>query len=49
MFAFCHMQRVDVCMQLLAKGFLLIKNAKLLEPGAYLNFISVLAALRKRL
>ena len=34
-------------MQLLAKGFSLIKDAKLLEPAVYLDFIYVLAALRK--
>jgi hypothetical protein len=36
-------------MQLLAKGFLLIKDAKLLDSGAYSNFIVVLVALRKRM
>jgi hypothetical protein len=36
-------------MQLLAKGFLLTKDAKLLEPAAYLDFITVLVASRKRI
>lgn len=36
-------------MQLLAKGFLLIKDNKLLESGAYLDFIVVFVALRKRM
>jgi hypothetical protein len=35
-------------MQLLAKGFLLIKDAKLLELNAYSDFIFSLVALRKR-
>jgi hypothetical protein len=39
----------EVRMQLLAKGFLLVKDAKLLEPDAYSDFISALVALRKRI
>jgi hypothetical protein len=42
---FCHMSRDEICMQLLAKGFLLIKDAKLLELDAYPKFISPLVAL----
>jgi hypothetical protein len=41
------MWREEVHMQLLAKGFLLIKDAKLLEPAAYSDFISVLVALKE--
>jgi hypothetical protein len=47
--AFCHMWRDEVCMQLLAKGFLLIKDVNQLEPHACLNFINALVALRKRI
>jgi hypothetical protein len=36
-------------MQLLAKVFLLIKDAKLLDLGAYLDFIVVHVTLRKRM
>jgi hypothetical protein len=35
-------------MQLLANGFLLIKDAKLLDSGAYFDFIAVLVSLRRR-
>jgi len=33
----------------LEKGFLLSKDAKSLDAGAYSDFIAVLAALRKRI
>jgi len=46
-FAFCRMWGEEVRMQPLAKGFLFLKNAKLLEAGAYSDFISVLVSLRK--
>jgi hypothetical protein len=36
-------------MQLLAKEALLTRNAKLLDPTAYSNFIVVLVSLRKRI
>lgn len=46
---YCHMWREEVHMQQLAKGLMLIKDAKLLDPAAYLDFISVLVALRKKM
>jgi hypothetical protein len=36
-------------MQLLAKRFLLIKDANMLDSSAYSNLIAVLDALRKRM
>jgi hypothetical protein len=36
-------------MQLLAKGYLLIKDAKELDASPYSDFISVLVVLRKRI
>jgi hypothetical protein len=36
-------------MQLLEKEFLLIKDAKLLDSGAYSDFVVVLVVLRKRM
>jgi hypothetical protein len=36
-------------MQLLAKGPLLIRDAKLLDPSTYFDFLVVLVSLRKRL
>jgi hypothetical protein len=47
--AFCQLWREEVRMQLLAKGSLLIKDAKLLDSAAYSDFIAVLVALRKRM
>jgi hypothetical protein len=49
LFSFCHMWGEKVCMQLLARGFLLIKGAKLLESSAYSDFIPVLVTLKKRM
>jgi len=46
---FCHMWREEVRMQLLAKGFLLIKHAKLLDSGGYFEFIVVIVSIRKRM
>jgi hypothetical protein len=43
---FCHVWKEEVCMQLLAKSYLLNKDAKELEVAAYSDFISVL---RKRI
>jgi hypothetical protein len=39
----------EVCTQLLAKGFLLIKDAKSLDAVAYSDFLSTLVAHRKRI
>jgi hypothetical protein len=36
-------------MQLLAKGALLIRDAKLLDPTTYSDFIAALVSLRKRI
>jgi hypothetical protein len=47
--AFCQLLRDEVRMQLLAKGSLLIKDAKLLDQASYSTFIAVLVALRKRI
>jgi hypothetical protein len=47
--AFCQLWRDEVHMQLLAKGALLIKDAKLLDHASYSDFIAVLVALRRRI
>ena len=39
----------EIRMQLLVKGALLIKDAKLLDPNSHSDFIVVLLALRKRI
>lgn len=46
---FCQLWREEVHMQLQGKGFLLIKDAKLLDFGTYSNLIAILATLRKRM
>lgn len=39
----------EVCIQLLTKGALLVKDAKRLDPSSYYHFIVILLALRRRL
>jgi len=47
--AFCQLRWDEVRMQLLAKGVLLIKDAKLLDLASYSDHKAVLVALRKRI
>jgi hypothetical protein len=47
--SFCQSWRDEVCMQLLAKGALLIRDVQLLDPTAYSDFIVVLVTLRNRI
>jgi hypothetical protein len=45
--AFCQLSKDNVSMQLLAKGSLLIKDAKQLNSGAYSDFIAVFSCLKE--
>ena len=47
--SFCHYWQEEVCMQLSARGYILIKDAKELDNLAYREFIAALVALRKRI
>ena len=49
MSTFIALQKDDVHHQMLAKGALLIKDAKRLAPTIYSDFISALVSLEKRL
>jgi hypothetical protein len=46
---FCQLWQDEVRMQLLAKGALLIRDAKLLDPITYSDFIAALVSLQKRI
>ena len=43
----CHVWWAKICLQLLAKSYLLIKDAKELDTPTYYDFISALVALRR--
>ena len=49
MTSFSNLWKEEVCMQLLSKGSQLIKDAKVLDPVAYSEFIVLLLSSRKNI